>query len=288
MGPTLTVLWNNETNCLNFLLPYLIQCCLIRNLAMTSYVFQGFPLMERDFVSWKKQLELLIWAHGLYEHLDGTTTKPDEPLTRPEGTTLIADEVSEIERQQIALTIPNSLYLKIKGRMTERSMGHAQGWLWEEILHDHDWAMKKAAGYSMCQEWKHMYPFQHHTNNARRACKLRNKSWWARFFSYNLGSLPKSYDQFILAVTATASVLKQELNPKDLMQTIIGEYDCWSTRYGTKEKNANAAFFAGSNNQGGKKKSDEDIECFNCCKKSHKKADCWAKGGGKEGLLENA
>ena len=45
------------------------------------------------------------------------------------------------------------------------------------------------------------------------------------FSAIILGSLPKSYDQFISAVTATASVLKQELNPKDLMQTIINEYD---------------------------------------------------------------
>ena len=40
-----------------------------------------------------------------------------------------------------------------------------------------------------------------------------------------LGLLPKYYDQFLSAVTATTSVLKQELNPKDLMQTIINEYD---------------------------------------------------------------
>ena len=45
------------------------------------------------------------------------------------------------------------------------------------------------------------------------------------FSAIILGSLPKSHDQFISAVTATASVLKQELNPKDLMQTIIDEYD---------------------------------------------------------------
>ena len=47
------------------------------------------------------------------------------------------------------------------------------------------------------------------------------------------------------------------------------------------------AFYAGSNkkNQKGKsgKKSDKVIECFNCHKKGHKKADCWWKGGGKEG-----
>jgi hypothetical protein len=42
-------------------------------------------------------------------------------------------------------------------------------------------------------------------------------------------------------------------------------------------------FFAGNNNQGGKKKSDKDIECFNCHKKGHKRVDFWTKRGKKEG-----
>ena len=45
------------------------------------------------------------------------------------------------------------------------------------------------------------------------------------FSAIILGSLPRFYDQFISAVTTTASILKQELNPEDLMQTIIDEYD---------------------------------------------------------------
>jgi len=32
-----------------------------------------------------------------------------------------------------------------------------------------------------------------------------------------------------------------------------------------------------------KSKSKKDIECYNCWKKGHIKADCWVKGGGKEG-----
>ena len=105
------------------------------------------------------------------------------------------------------------------------------------------------------------------------------------FSAIVLGSLPKSYNQFLSAITTTASVLKQELNPEDLIQTITDEYDQWSTRSGTKEKNADAAFFAGSNNWGGKtgRKFDREIECLNCYKKGHKKAECWAKEGGKEG-----
>ena len=42
---------------------------------------------------------------------------------------------------------------------------------------------------------------------------------------------------------------------------------------------------AGSNNQGEKtrRKFNREIECLNCHKKGHKKAECWAKWGGKEG-----
>jgi hypothetical protein len=99
------------------------------------------------------------------------------------------------------------------------------------------------------------------------------------FSAIILESLSKSYDQFISAVTATTSILKQELSPEDLMQTTINKYDQWS---GTKEKNIDAAFFAGSNNQGGKKKSNKDVECFNCHKKGHKKVNCWVKRGGQD------
>ena len=61
-----------------------------------------------------------------------------------------------------------------------------------------------------------------------------------------------------------------------LMQTIIDEYDRQSTRQGnSKEKGSDIAFFAGGNNKGkAGKKSDKDIECYNCHKKGHKKADC--------------
>ena len=45
------------------------------------------------------------------------------------------------------------------------------------------------------------------------------------FIAIILGSLPKSYDQFLSAITATASILKQDLDPEDLIQTIIDEYD---------------------------------------------------------------
>jgi gag-polypeptide of LTR copia-type len=107
------------------------------------------------------------------------------------------------------------------------------------------------------------------------------------FSAIILESLPKTYDQFLSAITATASVLKQDLNPEDLIQAIIDEYDpCLTRSRALKEKSLDIVFFAeGTNNRGrrARKKTDRDVECFNCHKKGHKKPDCWSKGGGKEG-----
>ena len=64
---------------------------------------------------------------------------------------------------------------------------------------------------------------------------------------------------------------------------IIDKYDHQSTGPGAKEKGTDAAFFAGNNRGKPGKRLDKDIECYNCHKNSHKKAECWAKGGKKEG-----
>ena len=92
------------------------------------------PANRKGFVIWKERLELSICACGLYGHLDGTVTRLDNPSTRPKGSTLTVEEVSsnaqyvkdlnqylQVEAvvfQQIALTIPNSLHLKMKGKPT--------------------------------------------------------------------------------------------------------------------------------------------------------------------------
>ena len=91
------------------------------------------PADGKGFVVWKERLELSVRARGLYGHLDGTAIRPVEPLNGKDlvGSALSQEEVSGRERemnrylqeqaivfQQIASTIPASLYLKIKGKPT--------------------------------------------------------------------------------------------------------------------------------------------------------------------------
>ena len=85
------------------------------------------PANGKGLIVWKERLELSIRARGLYGHLDGTTTRPDDLPPRPEGSTALTEaQVSTAERhmksitqylqeqaivfQQIVSTIPDSLY----------------------------------------------------------------------------------------------------------------------------------------------------------------------------------
>ena len=259
------------------------------------------PADGKGFVVWKERLELSIRARGLYGHLDGTAVRPTDPLmdTEVEDSALSPEEVSarqkEMNRhlqeqaivfQQIAATIPDSLYLKIKGKPTVKEAWDALKADFEKRSRMITIELRKRLQDTRCAENGNV---RTHFDNIRilreELASLGTSLSEPDFSATILGSLPKSYDQFLSAVTATASVMKKDLNPKDLMQAIIDEFDRRSTRSGASKDRGqpDVAFVAGSYENRGGKRSNKEIECFNCHKKGHKKADCWGKGGGKEG-----
>ena len=194
------------------------------------------PTDGKGFIVWKERLELSIWARGLYGHLDGTVTRPDAPLLRLAGSTaLTTEQVSTFEKyakdisqysqeqaivfQQMASTISDSLYLKIKGKLTVKEAWKvlkADFKRWSRMITIELW---KKLQDTCCIENRNICT---HFNNIRtlqeELASLGIILSELDFSAIVLGLLPKSYDQFLSAVTATASVLKQELSPEDLMQ----------------------------------------------------------------------
>ena len=236
------------------------------------------PNNGKGFVIWKERVKLSIRARGLFGHLDGTATKPEDPPTRAVGATLTEDEVKATEKhakdlntylqeqaivfQQIASTIPDSLYLKIKGKPTVQEAWNALKADFEKRSRMITVELRKKLQDIRCAENGNI---RTHFDNIRsmreELASLGAVLGEEDFSAIILGSLPKTYDQFLSAVTTTASVLKWELDPEDLMQTVIDEYDRRSTRQGThKERSADAAFFAGNNRGKGGKRMDKDIE----------------------------
>ena len=98
------------------------------------------PKLQADGHNWVTYcdcLTLCITAQGLHSYLEGTMTEPKDPATCNESASLTPDKVRENEEhtvveadweqkqaivlQYIAATIPDSLYIKIKGKTTVKA-----------------------------------------------------------------------------------------------------------------------------------------------------------------------
>ena len=95
-----------------------------------------------------------------------------------------------------------------------------------------------------------------------------------------LASLPSCYEMRVCAITTNADETGKDIDPARIIKHISDDYD--KRMLGKSNgKTAEDQAFTASTQQN--KRDRRNIECFNCKKKGHMKADCWAKGGGKEG-----
>ncbi len=101
-----------------------------------------------------------------------------------------------------------------------------------------------------------------------------------KYTSILLGSIPSTYEASTFTMSTTATLTNTALTPNTVIRLLTDKYNCCVLRKPKTEEGQDEALTADG---GKKKKSKKDLECFNCCKCGHIKADCWAKGGGKEG-----
>ena len=137
---------------------------------------------------------------------------------------------------------------------------------------------------------------QHHENLLKMGSQISD----TRLNTMIMSSLPESYRPTLQTITAserasalTSGSTPRRMKPDDLIAFLIEEAQ---HRVINDERSSNAEqALAAHAKKKGKGKSnrpkdddkalnaDSDITCPNCQKTGHKKPDCWAKGGGKEG-----
>jgi hypothetical protein len=110
--------------------------------------FLRVPKLDVAGTNWVIYKDHILWsinAHGYLEHIDGSETEPVDPINRSSGAALSADELTAeaewkkslkawkqgeaIVKQQIAGTIPDSLFMKVHGH------GNAKG-IWDALSKD--------------------------------------------------------------------------------------------------------------------------------------------------------
>ena len=268
--------------------------------------FLCIPKLEvsgKNWVIFKDQFTWALDAQSMMDHIDGTGKEPKDPISEAVRAKVteekpLTDEQKKLEiewkkefkewrqgeaimKQQIASSIPDSLFMKIQDK------GAAYN-IWSE-LRKHFEKRSRMVSIDLRQRLQEIRCAEK-GNITEHLITLRTMRedlasmgetlTNADFYSIIMGSLPSSYDQYLSALNATSSVLGKQLSADDLMLTITEEYECRNLKSKGKAKDENAAFHADSKDKkGGKRKGN----CNNCGKKGHWTCDCYAEGGGKEG-----
>ena len=272
--------------------------------------FLRIPKLDVSGSNWVLYKERFFWAldaRAILDHVDGTSEEPADPVPRTsrEAKTLSdtekeldkewKKEIKEwkqseaIAKQQIASSIPDSLFMKIRAKGTAYE-------IWKE-LENHFQNRSRMVSVDLrrriqdlrCAEKGDMLSHFATLRTMREDLAAMGQPLGENdFYAIILGSLPASYDPYISAVNATSSVLGKTISADDLMLTVTEEYERRNLKNKTGKKDDNAAFYSNDSEKGEKGGSSssskkKNVECHNCHKKGHYKSECWAPGGGKEG-----
>src|SRR5258708_16155420 len=100
----------------------------------------------------------------------------------------------------------------------------------------------------------------------------------SEYASILMGLLPSMYAGMLRSITASAKMSRTAVSSMITVKLAMDEYNQCTLQ---SRKAQDEAFTADSQKK--KKGKKRDVECENCHKKGHTKAQCWAKGGGNEG-----
>jgi hypothetical protein len=98
------------------------------------------------------------------------------------------------------------------------------------------------------------------------------------YASILLGSLPNSYKGVINTIVAAADISGNNVTTATVTSLAQDKHNRQIIKRGNNPTDESFVVLAQK-----PKNKKCNIECFNCKKCDHIKADCWAKGGGKEG-----
>ncbi len=248
----------------------------------------NIPKLVADGSNWVVYCDQMIWAMGLCILSDHLTniTMPQTYLPGAINGVPLANQWAigkATVKQAITASMPDSIFNCIKGSTHAKDAWDALRALFEGrmqmIVVDLCWQLQTLK----CREEDNVCTHFETIANLHKQLAAMGKSIPdEEYASILLGSLPTAYDATTSAMSTTASLTNTDLTPNTVIWLVTNEYNQRVLKNGRSKEPQDEALAADAS-QKGKGKPKKDIECFNCKKCGHMKADCWAKGGGKEG-----
>src|SRR6202522_1436698 len=270
--------------------------------------FLRIPKLDVSGTNWVIFKDRFTWAldaRGILDHIDGTGKEPTDPITKEKREKALSEEKEKLEidwkkdvkewkqgeaiaKRQIASSIPDSLFMKIRAKGTAYEIWTELGKHFEKRSRMVSIDLRQRLQELRCAEKGSILDHFSTLRTMREDLSSMGEPLTdTDFYAIIMGSLPLSYNPYLSALNATSSVLERHLSPDDLMLSITEEYERRTLKSKGSKKDNNAAFYSNdastSKGQKGGSNPKRKGECHNCGKKGHWLRDCWEKGGGKEG-----
>jgi hypothetical protein len=268
--------------------------------------FLRIPKLDVSGTNWVIFKDRFTWAldaRGILDHIDGTGIEPVDPITADQRKEKLSEEQAKLEaewkkdvkewkqgeaiaKQQIASSIPDSLFMKIRAKGTANEIWTELGKHFEKRSRMVSIDLRRRLQEQRCADKGSIVDHFATLRTMREDLASMGESLTENdFYAIIMGSLPSSYDPYISALNATSSVLGTHLSAEDLMLSITEEFERRALKSKGGKKDDNAAFYSNDAEKGqkGGSSSKRKGECHNCGKKGHWSRDCWEEGGGKEG-----
>jgi len=199
------------------------------------------PKLDVGGANWVIYKDRFLWsvdARGLLEHVDGSEAEPECPVKPTDKAPLSKEEDKEVKewkkelklwkqgeaivKQQIATTIPDSLFMKIRGKTTALEIWNTLKKEFQNKSKMVSVDLRRRLQQERCADKGDVRSHFAKLRTMREdLASMGSPPGEDEFYAIILGSLPSSYDPYISALNATSSVLGSVLSSDDLMQTMM-------------------------------------------------------------------
>jgi hypothetical protein len=249
--------------------------------ASTAGEYVRLPMLDsegRNWTTWKKRFYLSVVARGHKSHLEDKAEVPKEGDSKFDGWEMI--EAALMER--MISTIPDSIYSQIQDKPTVKLMYDELITMFETKSLIFVMDLRRKLMTASCREGADLGAHFDDLKRVRESLGAAGqKIDEDDFVATLMGSLPPSYNGYLETMSGMLRITDatHKMTSSKLIQLVLEEQKRRAILAAKQSTNKTKDIALLANDRQDKKK----IECFNCGKKGHRKADCWAKGGGKEG-----